>query len=63
MLHSYRINLLTLVNAGEGGGNHHPLSENRVFSTTEHPVNPKLVFNFEFARFGQVEKNRALNLP
>ena len=40
-----------------GGGNHPPSSENRVFSATEHRMNPIPVCKFEFARCGPVEKN------
>ena len=48
---------LTLIN-GEGG-DHHPPSENRVFSATEHRMNPGPVFKFEFYRCGSVEKNES----
>ena len=45
---------LTLVNA-EGGRKHHPLSENRNFSTTEHPIDLRPVCKFKFVRCGPVE--------
>ena len=38
------------------GGDHAPLSENRDFSGTEHPVELKPVFGFEFVHFGPLEK-------
>ena len=40
-----------------GGRNHPPPSENRVFSATEHRMNPRPVCKFEFCRCGPVEKN------
>ena len=40
-----------------GGRNFHPPSENRDFSTTEHPVDLKLVCKFEFVRCVPVETN------
>ena len=55
--------LLTLVNAVGGGRNHHPLSENRDFSTTEHPIDLRPVCKFKFVRCGPVEKIRALYVP
>ena len=51
--------LLTLINAGGGGCNHPPPSENRVFSATEHRMNPRPVCKFEFYRCGPVEKNQS----
>ena len=36
--------------------NHHPLSENRDFSTTEHLIELRLVCKLKFVRFGQVGK-------
>ena len=51
---------LTLINAWGGGRNHHTPSENRVFSATEHRMNPRPVSKFRFARCGPVEKNKAL---
>ena len=53
---------LPSISSFRGGHNHHPLSENHVFSTTKHPVDPRLVCKFEFVRCGPVEKNRALYL-
>ena len=51
------INCLTLINAGVGGrGDHHPPTENRVFSPTEHRMNLRPVCKFEFVRCGPVEK-------
>ena len=41
--------------------NHHPLSENCVFSNTEHLVDPRLVCKLEFVHCGQVgQKQSAL---
>ena len=37
-------------------GNHPPPSENRVFSATEHRMNPRLVCKLEFCHCGPVEK-------
>ena len=39
-----------------GGPNHHTPSENRVFSATEHQMNPGPVCKFEFYRCGSMEK-------
>ena len=45
-----------------GGRNHPPPSENRVFSTSEHPADSRPVCKLEFVRCGPVEKNqRALS--
>ena len=52
-----KIGSLTLANAG--GGNHHPSSENCVFSTTVHPVDLRPVCKLEFVRCGPVEKNQS----
>ena len=49
---------LTLIKAGD----HHPPSENRVFSAMEHRMNPRPVCIFEFVSCGPVEKTRALYL-
>ena len=48
---------LTLINARGGLRNHHHPSENRVFSATEHQMNPGPLCKFEFYRCGPVEKN------
>ena len=47
--------MLTLIDT-VGGCNHHTPSENRVFSATEHRMNPRPVCKFEFGRCGPVEK-------
>ena len=44
-------------NKHDGEGNHPPSSENRVFSATEHRMNPRPICKFKFCRCGQVEKN------
>ena len=49
--------MLTLVNAGGGGRKHHPLSENRDFSTTGHLISLTPVCKFKFVRGGSVEKD------
>ena len=50
-------NLLTLINAG--GSIITPLSENRDFSGTEHPIDLRPVCKFEFVRCGPVETNQS----
>ena len=54
-LHLSPSDWLTLINVG-GGRNHPPPLENRVFSATEHHMNPRLVCKFEFCLCGRVEK-------
>ena len=38
---------------------HHPLSENRDFSTTEHPIDLRPVCKFKLVRCGPVEKTQS----
>ena len=38
---------------------HHPLSENRDFSTSEHPIDLRPVCKFKFVCYGPVEKNQS----
>ena len=45
---------------GGGGCNHHPSSENCVFSATVHPVDLRQVCKLKFVRCGPKEKNRVL---
>ena len=40
-----------------GGRNYHPLSENRDFSATEHPLDLRPVCKLKFVRCGPGEKN------
>ena len=50
--------VLTLINAGGGGGrNHQTPSENLVFFTTEHRMNLRPDCKFKFSRRGPIEKN------
>ena len=46
---------LTLINAGVGG-NYPPPPENRIFSTREHPLDPRPVCELEFVLSGPVGK-------
>ena len=48
---------LTLFNAGVGG-HYPPPSENRIFSTREHPLDPRPVCTLELVRWGPVEKKK-----
>ena len=43
----------------EGGRNHHPPSENRIFSTTEHPADSRPVCKLKFVRCGPGEKTQS----
>ena len=52
--------LLTLISMG-GRRNHHPLSENRNISGTEHPIDLRPVCELESVRCRPVEKKQRVN--